>query len=118
MGLEWATKKLGNQLHQPAYFGAVMTALVAFMVVAGAQANWNVINPDTVLADKTDLAALQWIDAHTPKDARFFINTTPWGYDLYRGVDGGAWIMPYTGRWSLHQPFFTLSAGIRLSKRR
>jgi hypothetical protein len=76
------------------------------MLIFGAQANNNVINSDTVLVEQADAAALQWIDTHTPPDARFFINTTPWGYELYRGVDGGGWILPSTGRWSLAPTIF------------
>jgi hypothetical protein len=76
------------------------------MLIFGAQQTWDAVNPDTILADQADLAALEWIDDHTPPDARFFINTTPWGYELYRGVDGGAWIMPTTGRWSLAPTIF------------
>jgi len=111
LGLEWASG-LFQQFWQPAALSASMTALVAFMLIFGAQANWNAVNPDTILADQADLAALEWIDAHTPPDARFFINTTPWGYDLYRGVDGGGWILPTTGRWSLVPTiFYTFSAG-------
>ena len=105
LGLEWASG-LFRRPWQPAGISAGFTALVAFMLIFGAQQTWNVVNPDTILADQADLAALQWIDVHTPPDARFFINTTPWGYELYRGVDGGAWIVPYTGRWSLTPTIF------------
>jgi len=105
LGLEWASGLIRRQW-QPAALSAGITALVAFMLIFGAQQTWDVVNPDTILADQADLAALQWIDAHTPPDARFFINTTPWGYELYRGVDGGAWIVPYTGRWSLTPTIF------------
>jgi len=104
-GLEWASEQ-HKHLWKPDLLSAGITALVAFTLVFGVQANSNVINSDTVLVDQADAAALQWIDTHTPPDARFFINTTPWGYELYRGIDGGAWIMPYTGRWSLAPTIF------------
>ena len=111
LGLEWASG-LFRKPWQPVALTAGITALVAFMLIFGAQANWNAVNPDTILADQADLAALQWLDAHTPPDARFFTNTTPWGYELYRGVDGGGWIMPTTGRWSLAPTiFYTFAAG-------
>jgi hypothetical protein len=105
LGLEWASG-LFRRVWQPAALSAGITALVAFMLIFGAQQTWNAVNPDTILADQADLAALEWIDTHTPPEARFFINTTPWGHELYRGVDGGAWIMPYTGRWSLAPTIF------------
>ena len=103
--LEWASEQ-HKRLWRPAVLSSGITALVAFMLIFGAQANNNVINSDTVLVEQADAAALQWIDTHTPPDARFFINTTPWGYELYRGVDGGGWILPSTGRWSLAPTIF------------
>ena len=63
--------------------------------------NSDIINPLTVLVTEDDMQALDWIQENTPEDARFFINTVFWQYDLYRGVDGGGWILPYTGRWAL-----------------
>jgi len=110
LGLEWASG-LFRRPWQPAGISAGTTALVAFMLIVGAQQTWNVVNPDTILADQADLAALEWINTHTPPEARFFINTTPWGYELYRGVDGGTWIMPYTGRWSLAPTIFYTFSG-------
>jgi hypothetical protein len=110
--LDWASAQR-RQPWQPAMLAAGITALVAFMLIFGAQANWNALNPDTQLADQADVAALEWIDLHTPEDARFLINTTPWGYGLYRGMDGGAWIMPYTGRWSLVPTIFYTFGGDR-----
>lgn len=61
----------------------------------------DIINPTTVLVTEDDLAALNWIRENTPEDARFYINTTHWQNSVYRGVDGGGWILPYTGRWAL-----------------
>jgi len=61
----------------------------------------NIVNPVTVMVTEDDIAALNWIRQNAPEDARFFINTTHWQNGVYRGVDGGGWILPYTGRWSL-----------------
>jgi hypothetical protein len=80
---------------------ALASAFMIFVLVYGGWSNRDVINKATILADQDDLEALNWINTHLPVDARFFINTAPWGFGLYRGVDGGAWITPYTGRWSL-----------------
>ena len=74
--------------------------------VAGAWQNARAINDETVLVNRADLDALEWIKTHTPEDARFFVNTTGWGYGIYRGVDGGGWILPITGRWSLAPTIF------------
>ena len=74
--------------------------------VFGAYLNLSAVNPKTVLATKTDQMALDWIEAHTPEDARFFINTVGWSPNNYRGVDGGGWILPSTGRWSIVPTIF------------
>jgi len=74
--------------------------------VFGASLNLSAVNPETVLATKSDRMALEWIETHTPNDARFFINTVGWSPNNYRGVDGGGWIMPITGRWSIVPTIF------------
>lgn len=78
----------------------------AALSVGGAWQNARAVNPETILATRSDLEALEWINTHTPEDARFFVNTTNWGFDVYRGVDGGGWILPITGRWSLAPTIF------------
>jgi len=74
--------------------------------VSGGWQNKKAINTETTLVTQSDIEALEWIKTHTPEDARFFVNTTGWGYGVYRGVDGGGWILPITGRWSLAPTIF------------
>jgi hypothetical protein len=76
----------------------------ALLLVWGLRETGTIINPSTVLADLADLQAVHWIEAHAPPQARFFINVTPWQYGLYRGVDGGWWITPITGRETVLPP--------------
>lgn len=64
----------------------------------------SIVNPVTILAQPADLAALHWVDQNTPTTARFFINGTPWVGPQYRGVDGGFWLQPLTGRFSVIPP--------------
>jgi hypothetical protein len=52
----------------------------------------------TILADRADLNAIEWVREHTPLDARFLINAQPWQTASYRGVDGGYWLLTLTGR--------------------
>ncbi|MCB2214116.1 hypothetical protein KQH50_01850 [bacterium] len=66
----------------------------------------DIVNPVTTLVTSDDLDALNWVREHTPKEARFFINTTYWQNGNYRGTDGGGWLLPYTGRWSLVPTIF------------
>lgn len=84
----------------------LILCVCAALSAAGAWQNAKAINDETVLATRSDLEALDWIRTHTPEDARFFVNTTYWGHDVYRGVDGGGWILPITGRWSLAPTVF------------
>lgn len=76
---------------------------VACLVLAGwgGWLNRDVVNDTTVLVTEADMHALEWVETHLPEDARFFVNTVGWGYGVYRGVDGGGWLLPETGRWSL-----------------
>lgn len=85
----------------------ILILLVATCIsVGGTWQNARAVNAETILATRSDLDALEWIKTHTPEDARFFVNTTYWGFDIYRGVDGGGWILPITGRWSLAPTIF------------
>jgi hypothetical protein len=70
----------------------------------GAVQTGDILNPSTVFADRDDLAAIQWIRENTPSATRFFVNDTPWQSATYRGVDGGWWILPLTGRQTLLPP--------------
>ncbi len=74
--------------------------LLAGLGLAGWGA-WNtrdVLNTSTIFTDAADVQALSWVAENTPDDARFLINTTIWMGEIYRGVDGGYWIQPITGR--------------------
>ncbi len=105
--LVWFADGLARLISRPRWaVEPISVALVLCLVVAGVSANVSAVNPGTILADQDDVRALDWINEHLPKDARFFINTTPWGYGIYRGVDGGAWILPYTGRWAIVPTIF------------
>jgi hypothetical protein len=64
----------------------------------------SILNRATVLATEADARAVQWIAGHTPTEARFYINTAFWQGVTYRGVDGGWWILPLTGRATLLPP--------------
>jgi hypothetical protein len=82
--------------------GVAGWALAAAALLALAGWGWfetrDILNPVTVFTNADDVRALAWIQTGTPADARFFINVTPWQGNIYRGVDGGYWIMPVTGR--------------------
>ncbi len=64
----------------------------------------SILNPSTVFSDKDDLSAVQWAGENTPAAARFFINTSAWQSSIYRGVDGGWWLLPLANRQTLLPP--------------
>jgi len=83
---------------------ALLLLAVLALAVWGAWGTRDVLNPVTVFTDEADVAALTWVDQNTPEDARFLINTASWMGSIYRGVDGGYWLLPVTGRQSLLPP--------------
>lgn len=86
-------------------FGNGMVVLIALALLGwGAWNTRSILNNVTILADSSDRQALDWINENTPQEARFFANTTIWQYRVFRGVDGGYWITPYTRRFSLAMP--------------
>jgi len=85
--------------------GWVVFAVVAIGVIGyGAWQTKYVLNSVTILADQADKQALEWIDENLPVESRFLTNTTIWQFNTYRGVDGGYWILPKTGRFAVALP--------------
>jgi hypothetical protein len=81
-----------------------MALAMTLLCIWGIRETRGIINSVTILADQSDKQALDWINANLPEQARFFVNATPWQGSVYRGVDGGYWILPYTGRQTLIPP--------------
>lgn len=96
----WAKTLVVSSVRRSVALLAVLLILAAW----GAYDMRDVINADTVFAYQDDLAALEWIDTHTPPDARFLVGAAPWLASADRGVDGGWWILPLTGRWMSTPP--------------
>ncbi len=88
--------------------GSVFTAMAA-LVIWGVMEMRSIVNPVTVLADAADVKAMGWIQENTLETSVFLINVSGWQGSTYRGVDGGWWIMPLTGRMTLLPPaiYFT-----------
>jgi len=99
--LVWFFDFLHEKISAKKLLLAISMIVLLVFVGWGGWSNADAVNDETILVNKSDLAALEWVKHHTPEDARFFVNTTAWGYGVYRGVDGGGWLLPTTGRWSL-----------------
>ncbi len=76
---------------------------VAF-VALGLNAGVNIFPQVVILAEQADMLALEWIKDNTPADARFLNQPAPWKSGIYRGVDGGYWILNQTGRGQMLPP--------------
>lgn len=89
-------------------FGRAIGPIAALLTLAVALwGGWqlrDVLNRSTVFATAADLTAIAWVEANTPPDARFLINAAPWLGAADRGVDGGWWLLPLTGRWTSTPP--------------
>ncbi|HEY5573562.1 MAG TPA: DUF6541 family protein [Anaerolineales bacterium] len=93
-----------SQAGFPRLAGLSLAAAVLSLLLWGVRDTGAILNPATVFATGADLQAMHWITENTPSQARFFINVAPWQYGTYRGVDGGWWVHPLTGRQTLLPP--------------
>ena len=80
----------------PAYAlsGATLTALFLF----GVRQQIDILNPVTQLARPDDLAGIAWVEENVPADATIAVNSWHWLGATWAGSDGGAWLLPLTGR--------------------
>jgi len=82
------------------FFAGIALALCA----VGVWQTRDIVNPRTVFADSDDRQAVLWAAAHTPSEAVFLVNTEYWQNGLYRGSDGGWWLLPLANRRTLLPP--------------
>lgn len=83
---------------------AVAGALLAALLLFGIRQQVTILNPQTILAQPPDAAALAWLDNELPPSARVAVNSWLWLGGAWSGSDGGAWIVPLTGRSSSTPP--------------
>jgi hypothetical protein len=83
-----------------------LAILLAFLVLlaAGGRQLLTLLNPVTELFRQGDRQAMAWVRAHIPEQETLLTNPFSWGYGIYAGADGGAWIPALTGRRSLPPP--------------
>ena len=78
---------------------AVLAGLaIGLAAVFGARQQANILNPQTILARPQDVPALAWMGDNLPADARVAVNAWQWLGVTWAGSDGGAWLLPLTGR--------------------
>jgi hypothetical protein len=76
----------------------VMGGLLAATTLFGLRQQATIINEQTVLTAPADLAALDWLAANLPADARIAVSAWRWLGSTWAPPDAGAWILPLTGR--------------------
>ncbi|MBP6016388.1 MAG: hypothetical protein KA586_06680 [Candidatus Promineofilum sp.] len=72
--------------------------VLGLLAVSGWRQQVNILNPQTILALPQDTAALSWANDNLPADARVAVNAWRWLGATWAGSDGGAWLVPLTGR--------------------
>jgi hypothetical protein len=70
----------------------------------GVRQQLTILNEQTLLVQPADVAALAWLDANLPADATVAVNSWLWLLNTWSGSDGGAWLVPLTGRQSSTPP--------------
>lgn len=70
----------------------------------GFQQQITILNEQTLLAQPADAEALAWLDDNLPEEAVVAVNSWLWLGSTWSGSDGGAWIVPLTGRQSSTPP--------------
>ena len=71
---------------------------LAALLLFGLRQQIGILNPDTILAEPADVAGLAWVEANLPQTAYLAVNSWQWLGQTWAGSDGGAWLLPLTGR--------------------
>jgi len=83
-------------------WAALEKVIVALSVVLaallGARRMLDIIEPSFALVSKSDMLAMDWIRRNTPKEAKFFSNSSLYLPDAIIGSDAGLWIPLLAGR--------------------
>ncbi len=82
----------------------ILTVVIALVALWGAWDMLSIVNSNTVLATRDDMAAMDWIRRNVTSDAKFLINVRHWQGGTYVGTDGGYWIPLLTGRETILPP--------------
>jgi hypothetical protein len=73
-------------------------ALLATLMVFGIRRQVNILNLQTLLVKPEDMVGLRWLEENVPQDALVAVNSWRWLGETWAAADGGAWILPLSGR--------------------
>lgn len=81
-------------------------ALLAILCIRGIVGIIYIVDSDLNYVRADDLRAMEWIQIHTPRSARFMVNTFHWDFQstFVTGSDAGYWLPLLTGRSSVLVP--------------
>jgi hypothetical protein len=79
-------------------------ACLAAGLLFGIRQQITILNAQTILAESQDLEALEWLEEKSPPSATIAVSSWRWLGRTWAGSDGGAWIVPQTGRNSTTPP--------------
>lgn len=99
----WRWLRLNHWLLQLLAYTATGGALLAALLF-GIRQQITILNAQTILVQPADLAGLEWVAANVPEQATVAVNSWRWLGNAWAGSDGGAWIVPLTGRRSTTPP--------------
>lgn len=91
----WLLSSLGETVA-----AGMLTAALLF----GIRQQINILNPQTILARWEDLVGLEWAAENLSQSATVAVNSWRWLGNTWTGSDGGAWLVPLTGRASTTPP--------------
>jgi hypothetical protein len=103
----WGGRLLRSRSGAPAVRVAAAVGLGAALGVLtlfGARLQIGILNPQTILAEPEDATALAWVDANLPPGATVAVNSWQWLGSTWAAGDGGAWLVPLTGRTATTPP--------------
>lgn len=96
---------LGDQNRLVQVAGLLLAGfLFGAMILFGSRQQIGILNAQTILAKEEDLPALKWVNDHLPADATLAVNSWRWLGETWAAADGGAWLVPLTGRASTTPP--------------
>jgi hypothetical protein len=95
--LEFIWQVIPSRRKTGRFLKVCFTLVFSVLMISGIIDTRTILNPSTIFISMADLSAIQWIKANIPSEARFLINSAHWQSTIYRGVDGGFWLLPLTG---------------------
>jgi hypothetical protein len=76
---------------------------VTALVIWGAWETQHIVKPELNLVNAGDIEAINWVADNIPEDGLLLLDSQAW-FSTWRGVNGGWWIEPLTGRRTIPPP--------------